>query len=220
MRAASLHGPGDLRLDDVPRPEAGPGELLVQVQVALCETGAREVLGEGVAGIADGRRVVALSDARGMCSEWVAVPESSLLELPRTLSPEVGALVEPLARCLICVERAELAAGDVVAIRDSGATALMLAACVADAGGWPVIVGGHALADEFGAHPGEGEHDVELDASHFCAHTPATIRAALGFLASGAYPWERLITHRVLLDDLPALFATPPAGLLIAAVVM
>ena len=96
----------------------------------------------------------------------------------------------------------------------------MLAACVADAGGWPVIVGGHELADEFGAHPAEGEHDVELVASESFTHTPATIRAALGFLASGAYPWELLITHRVLLAGLPALFATPPAGLLIAAVVM
>jgi len=46
------------------------------------------------------------------------------------------------------------------------------------------------------------------------------VRAALGFLASGAYPWERLITHRVFLDDVPGLFADPPADLLKAAVVM
>jgi threonine dehydrogenase-like Zn-dependent dehydrogenase len=39
------------------------------------------------------------------------------------------------------------------------------------------------------------------------------------FLSSGAYPWERLVTHRVALDDLPALFATPPDDLLKAAVV-
>ena len=30
-------------------------------------------------------------------------------------------------------------------------------------------------------------------------HTPATVRAALAFLASGAYPWDRLVTHRVSL---------------------
>jgi L-iditol 2-dehydrogenase len=50
-------------------------------------------------------------------------------------------------------------------------------------------------------------------------HTPQTVRAALAFLASGAYPWELLVTHRVGLDALPALFADPPPGLLKAAVV-
>jgi threonine dehydrogenase-like Zn-dependent dehydrogenase len=45
------------------------------------------------------------------------------------------------------------------------------------------------------------------------------VRAALAFLASGAYPWERLVTHRVSLDGLPALFADPPRDLLKAAVV-
>jgi len=51
-------------------------------------------------------------------------------------------------------------------------------------------------------------------------HTPGTVRAALGFLASAAYPWELLITHRLFLEDLPGLFADPPADLLKAAVVM
>jgi L-iditol 2-dehydrogenase len=50
-------------------------------------------------------------------------------------------------------------------------------------------------------------------------HTPATVRAALAFLSSGAWPWERLITHRVTLDELPALFADPPRDLLKAAVI-
>jgi L-iditol 2-dehydrogenase len=50
-------------------------------------------------------------------------------------------------------------------------------------------------------------------------HTPDTVRAALAFLATGAYPWERLITHRIRLDDLPALFADPPRDLLKAAVI-
>jgi threonine dehydrogenase-like Zn-dependent dehydrogenase len=45
------------------------------------------------------------------------------------------------------------------------------------------------------------------------------VRAALGFLASRAYPWERLVTHRVSLQELPSLFAEPPRDLLKAAVV-
>jgi L-iditol 2-dehydrogenase len=61
-------------------------------------------------------------------------------------------------------------------------------------------------------------HYEELTVRGSFHHTPATVRAALGFLASGAYPWERLVTHRVLLEDLPSLFADPPRELLKAAV--
>jgi L-iditol 2-dehydrogenase len=62
-------------------------------------------------------------------------------------------------------------------------------------------------------------HYDELTLRGSFHHTPATVRAALAFLASGAYPWERLVTHRVLLADLPALFADPPRDLIKAAVV-
>ena len=37
MRAARFYGPGDLRIEDVPRPEPGAGEVLVQVEVALTD---------------------------------------------------------------------------------------------------------------------------------------------------------------------------------------
>jgi L-iditol 2-dehydrogenase len=70
--------------------------------------------------------------------------------------------------------------------------------------------------------------DVELDAQrlHYDElvvrgafhHTPRTVRAALAFLASGAYPWERLLTHEVSLEQLPAFFAEPPEGYLKAVV--
>jgi hypothetical protein len=38
------------------------------------------------------------------------------------------------------------------------------------------------------------------------------------FLASGAYPWERLVTHEITLEGLPGLFSDPPRDLLKAAV--
>ena len=62
-------------------------------------------------------------------------------------------------------------------------------------------------------------HYEELTLLGAFHHTPRTVRAALAFLASGAYPWERLITHRVRLEDVPSLFADPPRDLLKAAVV-
>jgi L-iditol 2-dehydrogenase len=156
-----------------------------------------------------------------------------------------------------------------VAILGAGPIGLMLSACVADAGGWPVVVGGRperrALVPLFGAEPGDGEGaDVAIEAAgteqawqdaialvrpratvllfggleagtlvpvdatrvHYDEltlrgafhHTPRHVRAALAFLASGAYPWEELVTHRVGLDGLPALFRDPPRDLLKAAV--
>ena len=50
-------------------------------------------------------------------------------------------------------------------------------------------------------------------------HTPRHVRAALAFLASGAYPFEQLITHRVGLDGVADLLADPPRDYLKAAVV-
>jgi len=305
-----LYAPGDLRIEDVPKPEPGPGDVLVQIEVALTDGTdlktyrrghpllARESparFGHEFCGIVDGRRVVAANSApcgecdgctrgeqcraleflAGAYADWIVVPERiaavNLLPVPAGLAPEVAALVEPLACCLRGVERAGMQAGDRVAILGAGPIGLMLAACVADAGGWPVLVGGReerrALAGSFGAEAGDGAdadvvfeavgsddawedavalgrpggtvvlfgglprdarppvdayrlHYEELTLRGSFHHTPATVRAALGFLASGAYPWERLLTHRVLLDDLPALFADPPADLLKAAVVM
>jgi L-iditol 2-dehydrogenase len=308
LKAALLYGPGDLRVEEVPRPEAGPGEVLVQIEVALTDGTdlktyrlghpllARESpspFGHEFCGLVDGRRVVAANSApcgscdgcargeqcrelvflAGAYADWIVVPEPvaavNLHPVPVGVVPEVAAMVEPLACCLRGVERAGIGAGEVVAILGAGPIGLMLAACVADAGGWPVVVGGReerqALVAEFGAEPGDGRgadvvieaagseqawsdaielvrpggtvvmfggltrdarpaidayrlHYDELTVRGSFHHTPATVRAALAFLSSGAYPWERLVTHRVLLADLPALFAEPPRDLLKAAV--
>jgi L-iditol 2-dehydrogenase len=215
----------------------------------------------------------ALPLLNGAYAELVAVPARiaarNLLPLPPGLAPEVAAMLEPLACCLHGVERAGIEAGARVAVLGAGPIALMLCACVADAGGRPAVVGGRperrALAPLFGAEVDEGRaadvvveaagtesswrdaldlvrpggtvlyfggreagatlevdayrlHYEELTLRGAFHHTPRHVRAALAFLASGAYPWERLITHRVRLDDLPALFAEPPRDLLKAAV--
>jgi len=309
VRAALLYAPGDLRVEEVPRPEPGPGDVLVQVELALTDgtdlktyrrghplllTESPARFGHEFCGLVDGRRVVAANSApcgecdgcargeqcrdlvflSGAYAEWLVVPERiakvNLHDVPRGVAPEVVAMVEPLACCLRGIDRAGITAGDTVAILGAGPIGLMLAACVADAGGWPVIVGGReerrALVEEFGAEVGDGRgadvvieavgteqawsdavalvrpggtvvmfgglprdarppvdayrvHYEELAVRGSFHHTPQTVRAALVFLASDAYPWARLVTHRVTLDELPTLFAAPPAELLKAAVV-
>jgi L-iditol 2-dehydrogenase len=188
--------------------------------------------------------------------------------VPTGLAPEVAALVEPLACCLHGIARAGVEAGDSVGIVGAGPIALMLAACAADAGGRPFLVGGRPerreLGGLFGAGPAAEQADVVIEAGgterawldalglvrpggtvvlfgglprgtevgvdtyrlHYeeltlrgaFHHTPATVRAALAFLASGAHAWERLITHRVRLDGVAALLADPPRDYLKAAV--
>jgi L-iditol 2-dehydrogenase len=303
VRALRFHGPGDLRLEDVPRPEPGPGDVLVQVEVALTDgtdlkafrRGHPLLLGElpspfghefcGIE-VATGKRVVAANSAagdergepiellNGAYAELIVVPAAiaavNLLPVPAGLAPEVAAMVEPLACCLRGVERAGIEAGDRVAILGAGPIGLMLAACVSDAGGRPEVVGGRqerrALVPEFGGATGDGDgadvvieaagtedawqralelirpggnvvyfggreagtelrvdtyrlHYEELTLRGAFHHAPRHVRAALAFLASGAFPWQRLITHRLRLEDVPALLADPPSDYLKAAVV-
>jgi L-iditol 2-dehydrogenase len=299
VRALIFHGPGDLRLEEVPDPEPGPGDVLVRVEVALTDgtdlkafrRGHPVLLGDppspfghefcGV-DVASGRRVVAAnsdgdrSDLRllnGAYAELLVVPERiarvNLLPVPDRLAPEIAALVEPLACCLHGVERAEIRGGETVAVLGAGPIGLMLCACLVDAGAHPVVVGGRperrALVPEFGGRVGSGEAaDVAVDAAgtatswghalglvrsggtvvlfgglpageqvpfdayrlHYDEltvrgafhHTPQTVRAALAFLATGVYPWRRLLTHEVRLEDVPALFADPPRDYLKAVV--
>jgi L-iditol 2-dehydrogenase len=243
--------------------------------------------------VASGRRVVAANSApcgecapcrrgqetlcenlapflNGAYAEALLVPariaERNLLPVPTGLAPEVAAMVEPLACCLHGIERAEIEAGQTLAVLGPGPVGLMLCAAARDAGARVVAVGGRPqrreLAREFGAEPGDGEgadvvieavgsadawqdalelvrpggtvvffggrevavdtfqfHYQELTVRGAFHHTPRHVRAALAFLASGAYPWERLVTHTVGLEQVAGLFADPPPDLLKAAVV-
>ena len=209
----------------------------------------------------------------GAYAELLLVPEriaqTNLLPVPPGLAPEVAAMTEPLACCLHGVEVAGVERGDTVAIVGLGPIGLMLAACVADAGGRPVGVGSReerrALAPSFGVVPAEPEGaDVVIEAAgtveawerslalvrpggtvlafgglprdtrveldpyriHYeevrlvgaFHHTPRHVRAALAFLATGAYPFERLLTHVVGLEGVAPLFDDPPRDYLKAAV--
>jgi L-iditol 2-dehydrogenase len=314
VKALLYYGAGDLRLEDVPTPEPGPGDVLVQVEVALTDgTDAKAfrrghpiLLGEqpspfghefcGI-DVGSGERVVAANSApcgecppcrrgqeelcanlypllNGAYAEYVLVPahivERNLLPVPSGLASEVAAMIEPLARCLHGVDQARIEAGQTVAVVGLGPVELMLCAAAKDAGANVVAVGGRPerreLASAFGAVPDDGRgadvvieavgteeswadavdlvraggtvvflggrerssdqtvegfrlHYEELTLRGAFHHTPRTVRAALAFLASGAYPWDLLVTHQVGLDGVADLLADPPHDLLKAAVI-
>jgi L-iditol 2-dehydrogenase len=314
VRALRFHGPRDVRLEELPDPEPGPGDVLVQVEVALTDgTDAKAYrrghpvllgpppspFGHEFCGIdtATGRRVVAANSApcgecrscrrgdetlcerlfpllNGAYAELLVVPARiaarNLLPVPPGLAPEVAAMLEPLACCLHGVERAQITSGQTVAVVGLGPIGLMLCAAARDAGGSVVAVGGRPerriLSADFGARGGDGRgadvvieavgteeawrhavelvrpggtvvffgglpretavpldsyrlHYEELTLRGVFHHAPRHVRAALAFLASGAFPWERLVTHRVGLEGVTGLFADPPRDLLKAAVV-
>jgi L-iditol 2-dehydrogenase len=312
VRALRFYGPGDLRLDEVPKPAPGPGEVLVEVEVALTDgTDAKTFrrghplllaetpspFGHEFAGVdvETGRRVVAANSApcgecaacrrgeetlcedrpflNGAYAEYVLVPariaERNMLPVPDGLAPEVAAMVEPLACCLHGVECAQIQPGQTVSVLGPGPIGLMLCAAGKDAGAHVAVVGGRPerreLVPAFGGELGDGKgadvvieavgteeawrdalelvrpgglvlffggrergselpvdtfrlHYEELTLRGAFHHAPRHVRAALAFLASGAYPWEELITHRIGLEEVPQLFTDPPRDLLKAAV--
>jgi len=84
-------------------------------------------------------------------------------------------------------------------------------------GGTVLLVGTPEPAEPIAADAGRIRGE-ELTLSGAAGHAPRHFRAALAFLASGAYPWERLITHSVPLEGVAVLLADPPEDYLKAAV--
>jgi L-iditol 2-dehydrogenase len=84
-------------------------------------------------------------------------------------------------------------------------------------GGTVLLVGTPEPAEPIAADA-ERIHREELTLRGAAGHAPRHFRAALAFLASGAYPWDRLITHLVPLEGVAPLLADPPEDYLKAAV--
>jgi L-iditol 2-dehydrogenase len=123
----------------------------------------------------------------------------------RALAPEFGAAAGGGEQADVVIEATGSADGwrDAVALVRRGGTVVLF-------GGLPA--GTEVALDAFRLHY------EELTLRGAFHHTPRTVRAALAFLASGARPWRRLLTHEVGLDGVAALFADPPRDYLKAIV--
>jgi len=141
MRAVRVHeltGPGALRVDDVPDPTPGPGQVLVEVRacgvnfpdVLLTRgkyqfkpalpfspggecSGLVRAIGDGVTRVAPGDRVAATVVA-GAYVEQICLPEATVVQLPDAVSFEVGAatLLTYLTTYHALVDRAAIKPGE------------------------------------------------------------------------------------------------------------
>jgi NADPH:quinone reductase len=138
VRVHELAGPAALRVDEVPEPEVGAGQILVDVRAAGVNfpdtlitrgqyqfkptppfspggevAGVVRAVGSGVTSIAVGDRVAATM-LYGGYAERVVVPELAAVPLPDAVSFEVGAatLLTYLTTYHALVDRAALRAGE------------------------------------------------------------------------------------------------------------
>jgi 2-desacetyl-2-hydroxyethyl bacteriochlorophyllide A dehydrogenase len=169
MRAARLHGIKDLRLEELPVPRPGPGELLVRVEACgICPTDARkyaigvsggeyplnpghewvgliEETGPETGGWSRGDRVY--GDTYGGYAELALVParpqgwSCGAIRMDPALPLERAVFLEPLADCLHAVhDQARVTAGDPVIVFSAGSMGLQIIAVASLAGARVLVV--------------------------------------------------------------------------------
>lgn len=169
MRAARLHGIRDLRVEEIPVPEPGPGQLLVRIEACgVCPTDVRkwaiglndgeypfnpghewvgrvQATGPGVAGWAVGSRVY--GDTYAGYAEYALLPTApgrwsyGPLAVPDDLPLERAVFVEPFADCLHAVrDQARVSPGDRVVVVGGGQMGQQLTVAAKGAGARLVVV--------------------------------------------------------------------------------
>jgi len=169
MRAVRVHeltGPSALRVDEVPDPKVGTGQVLIEVRAAgvnfpdvllsrglyqfkptppfspggECAGIVRE-LGAGVTGVAVGDRVAATT-VNGSFAEQICLPAASVMKLPEGISFEVGAatLLTYATTYHALVDRAAVKPGEKLLVLGA-AGGVGVAACEIGA-----LLGAHVIA--------------------------------------------------------------------------
>ena len=152
MQSVRFHEFGEpaavLRVEEVPRPEAGPGEVLVRMRArpinpsdlltvrglygalpalpaapGLEGMGEVAEAGEGVAHLRAGQRVIPLGVA-GTWAEYVVAPAAQLIPVPEGVSDQTAAqfVVNPLTAWIMCVEELALRPGEWLLQTAAGST--------------------------------------------------------------------------------------------------
>lgn len=178
MRAAVLEGPGRVSVREVARPEPGPGQVRVKLEgCGVCASnltpwegpewmtfptepgalghegwGVIDAVGEGVQGLSAGDRVAALSYRS--YGEYDVAEASAVVKLPDTLAGRAFP-GEPLGCAFNIFRRADIRAGQTVAIVGIGFLGAILTRLATDAGACVIAISRRPfsldLARRFGA---------------------------------------------------------------------
>lgn len=180
MWAATVVRPGEIRLDRVPVPRPGAGEVLVRLEgCGVCASnippwegrpwfqypmppgalghegwGVIEDIADDVTRLAVGDRVAAL--ATSAYAEYVTCPAESAVPLPEALAgePFPG---EPLGCALNVFRRSDITAGQTVAVVGVGFLGALLTRMAADAGAKVIAISRRADSLEFARRFGTAE---------------------------------------------------------------
>jgi NADPH2:quinone reductase len=143
MKAIQIHetgGPEVLRLDELPIPEPGPGQVLIRVEavgVNFIETYFRKgvykatlplTLGSEAAGFAEGDLVASVS-VMGSYAEYALAPAEKLIKVPSRLTPEkaAAAMLQGMTAHYLAYSTFELKAGNTALVHaGAGGVGLLL----------------------------------------------------------------------------------------------
>jgi threonine dehydrogenase-like Zn-dependent dehydrogenase len=180
MRAAVVTGPGTLRIEEVARPEPGPGQVRVRLEgCGVCASnltpwegpewmtvplepgalghegwGIVDAVGDGVDELRVGDRVAALSYKS--YAEYDVADATACVKLPDSLAgqPFPG---EPLGCAMNIFRRCDIQAGQTVAIVGIGFLGAILTRLATDAGAWVIAISRRPFSLELAARFGAAE---------------------------------------------------------------
>ena len=144
MRAAVYKGVKDIRVEEVPEPKAGRGEVKIKVKYCgICGSDLHEYqhglfpespfgheacgevveVGSGVKGYHAGDRVISFN--KGAYAQYLVCPAERLLKMPPGMTWERAATVEPLSVAAYSIEKAGIRQGVTALITGAGPLGLM-----------------------------------------------------------------------------------------------
>src|ERR1044072_8237407 len=193
MRAAVVTGPGVIRLDRVPLPRPGPGQVRIRLEgCGVCASnltpwagpewqrfptepgslghegwGVVDALGQGVTGMSVGDRVAALS--YNSYAEYDLADESAVVPLPSALDGRAfpGA---PLGCAFNIFRRSDIAASQTVAIVGIGFLGAILTRLATDAGARVIAISRRSSSLDLAHRYGAAE-TVAMDDHHWIIET-------------------------------------------------
>jgi len=144
MKAAVYHGVKDIRVEEVPEPKPGPGEVKAKVKYCgICGSDLHEYqhglfpespfgheacgevveVGPKAKGYQVGDRVISFN--KGAYAQYLVCPAERLLKMPPGMTWERAATVEPLSVAAYSIEKAGLRQGVTALITGAGPVGLM-----------------------------------------------------------------------------------------------